>query len=311
MFDEKTTDFYRELCGRFPVLRRMVERSDEESVVRPEETGDPIGDTVHAVRAGGRLIRRYKDRALLLVTDRCAAHCRFCFRGRMVGGGSDISPSELDDAAAYIKNDKDIKEVILSGGDPFSLTDRRLAEIIGVLKDGAGVRTVRIHTRFPVYEPARCVGADAASLRADVIVLHVNHSAEVTPEFRAAAANLGKHAPLLCQSVLLKGVNDSAAELEALSRALLSAGVIPYYLHYPDAAPGVSRFRIPLDEAAGLVSSLRERLPGYLVPRFVVDLPGGLGKTILSGSDPFKKLPSGKYLLESPLTKKPVEFRGE
>lgn len=311
MLREKTTSYYTSLIDSgnpSDPLRRMVSFSDEETRIRPGESDDPIGDILHSRCANGKLIHRYPDRVLLLVTDRCPAHCRFCFRKRLVGNGeSDISDEELDQTIRYITADPNIKEVILSGGDPLSLSNERLTEIIEALKDRAGIQSIRIHTRYPVYDPERCNGFSDVASRTDVFVVHVNHAREITPEFRRAVKTLRASPVLLNQSVLLKGVNDSLQEIEALSRSLFSAGVLPYYLHYPDVAPGISHFRIPLEDAIRIITSLQGRLPGYLIPRLVLDIPGGRGKVVLSGN-PVSRLCDGSYLLKPPFSEKTVAY---
>jgi len=303
MFEEKITEYYQGLIDtEVPdgPLARMLRVSECENKVREGETEDPTGDAVHSRCANGRLIHRYRDRALLLVTDRCPAHCRFCFRRRLVGKTiPDISDNEIEEVSKYLSLNEGIKEIVLSGGDPLSLSNSRLLEIIGALKAKSGL-SVRVHTRYPVYMPSRCSDFhDVASL-VDTFMLHVNHAKEITPQFKKAAAVLGESAFLLNQSVLLKGVNDSVDELEALSRGLFSAGILPAYLHYPDIAPGISHFRIPLKKALGLMNALQKQLSGYLVPRLLIDIPGGQGKVVLSKNPSFP--PDGKILLKSPLS---------
>lgn len=306
MLPQKITPYYESLIDlddpRDP-LARMVRFSPEEAIVQGEEMDDPIGDGSHGCAANGRLVHRYPDRALLLVTDRCAAHCRFCFRRSILGDrAEDITDREVDEAVRYVAAHKEIREIVLTGGDPLSLSDSRLGEVLDRLKTHAGVCSVRIHTRFPVYDPARCdKGISKLVSLVDTLVVHVNHSREITPAFKDAAAVLKGATFLLNQSVLLKGVNDSREELAALSRGLASAGVLPYYLHYPDLARGTSHFRIPLKEAIALVSSLQGHLPGYLIPRFVLDIPGGGGKISLHG-DSLQSCYDGTFRLVSPLS---------
>lgn len=312
MLPEKTTEYYRSLINEndpSDPLARMVLFTDQESKIRPGECDDPIGDRTHAHAANGRLIHRYKDRALLLVTDRCAAHCRFCFRRSVPGTRPpDITDRELEEAIRYIALHENIGEVILSGGDPLALSNSRLLEIIDGLKSIAGERTLRVHTRFPVYEPKRCDGFSVIAARVDTFVVHVNHPREITPAFRAAAAVLKEASFLMNQSVLLKDINDSSEVLEALSRGLASAGVLPYYLHYPDLAQGISHFRIPLEDAICLLGSLQGRLPGYLIPKLVLDIPGGKGKVVLSGHQLSDRL-DGTHRFISPISGTTADYR--
>jgi len=311
MFVEKITPYYRNLIdhdGPDGPLARMVRHSELERRVRPEERTDPIGDGRWQRGANGRLIHHYPGRALLLVTDRCAAHCRFCFRrGRLSRFSSDLTPEELAAACAYLAAHGEIHEVILSGGDPLSLADETLTAVIGAVRK-AGARSVRLHTRYPVYDPVRCESFGPVAAQLDTIVVHVNHRLEITAEFLRAAAALRRARFLLNQSVLLKGVNDSEEELAGLSLALGEAGILPYYLHYPDLAPGISHFRIPLEAAIGLSRALSGRLPGYLIPRLILDIPGGKGKIPLAGQEG-RKGDDGAYLFTAPLTGETVTYR--
>lgn len=312
MLSEKTTAYYESLINPgdpLDPLARMVRFSSEEYVVKPQESPDPIGDRMHSRSADGRLIHRYPDRVLLLVTDRCAAHCRFCFRKRKHEAFySDITDDELAQAIFYLTSHAEIGEVILSGGDPLSLSNHRLLELIAGLRTVASLRTIRIHTRYPVYDPLRCKGFSEVGSRVDTVVVHVDHSREITAPFRKAASVLREASLLLNQSTLLKGVNDSVEELTVLSRSLVSSGIIPYYLHYPDMAEGISHFRIPLHRAIGLVGSLQGCLPGYMIPRLVLDLPQGKGKVVLS-QDSWSTLPDGAHVFTSPLHGDSVVYR--
>lgn len=312
MLPEKITPYYRSLIREndpSDPLARMVIFTDQESQTHPGECDDPIGDRTHARAANGRLIHRYRDRVLILVTDRCAAHCRFCFRRTVPGTRPpDITDQEIEEAMRYIALHENIHEVILSGGDPLALSNSRLLEIMDGLKSMAGERAIRIHTRFPVYDPERCNGFSTVASIVDTMVVHVNHPREITPAFCAAAAILKEASFLLNQSVLLKGVNDSREVLESLSRGLASAGILPYYLHYPDLAQGISHFRIPLEDAIGLVGSLQGRLPGYLIPRLVLDIPSGKGKVVLSGSQ-LSDRSDGTHRFISPLSGMVADYR--
>lgn len=312
MHDEKITAYYRSLIDfddPNDPLARMVCFSDRETAMKPGESCDPIGDLAHSRCANGRLIHRYPDRALLLVSDRCPAHCRFCLRKRILSQGeSEISDQELEEALRYIAGHKEIKEAILSGGDPLSLTNSRLIEIVEALKLRAGVNSVRIHTRYPVYDPSRCDDFKAVAARVDTFVLHVNHRREITPEFCRAASVLRESSLLLSQSVLLKGVNDSFDEIAGLARGLVVAGILPYYLHYPDPVPGTAHFKIPLADAVRLANSLQGKLPGYMIPKLMLELSGGQGKVVLTGTR-LERLASGNYSFTSPVSGKAVEYR--
>ena len=254
--------------------RRELERG-------PEERDDPIGDEVHAPLSG--LVHRYPDRVLLMPTMACPVYCRFCFRRERVGqGAAAMSAAALDAALAYIAARPEIREVILTGGDPMILSPRRLGAI---LRRAAAIETVevlRIHSRVPVADPGRIDGALIAALGQDVpvyVLVHCNHPREIDPAAaRAIAALADSGVPLLGQTVLLKGVNDDADTLAALFRELVRHRVRPYYLHHPDLAPGTARFRLSIREGQALMRALRGRISGLCLPTYVLDIPGGHGK---------------------------------
>ena len=251
----------------------------------PEEAADPIGDAAHSPVAG--IVHRYPDRVLLKPLHVCPVYCRFCFRREMVGpeGLGTLSAEETDAALAYIASHPGIWEVVVPGGDPLILSPRRLRDIMDRLCAIPHVRVVRFHTRVPVVSPERVTDDLAAALRADgsravYIVLHSNHPRELTPTARAACARLiDAGLPMLSQSVLLRGVNDRVEVLEALMRALVETRIKPYYLHHPDLAPGTGHFRLPLAEGQDLMRALRGRVSGLCQPAYVLDLPGGHGKS--------------------------------
>jgi lysine 2,3-aminomutase len=263
-----------------PIARQFVPSPAELTTV-PEERSDPIGDAAHSPVKG--VVHRYPDRVLLMPTLSCAVYCRFCFRRENVGTNGLLGPAELRDAYAYIAAHPGIWEVILTGGDPLVLSARRLAEIVAALDAIPHVRVLRIHTRLPVATPERIDDALIAALTAShktvYIAIHCNHADELTPEVRAACARLSAAGiPLLAQSVLLRGVNDSVEALETLFRALVTARVKPYYLHQLDLAPGTGHFRVPMADGQRLVAALRGRLSGLALPTYVLDIPGGAGK---------------------------------
>jgi lysine 2,3-aminomutase len=250
---------------------------------RPEERADPIGDHKFAPVKG--LVHRHPDRVLLKPLHVCPVYCRFCFRREMVGpaGEGSLSEAELDAAFAYIRAHPEIREVIFTGGDPLMLSARRIAALGQVLADIAHVKIVRWHTRVPLVDPARVTPALAAALRAPRvatwIAIHANHPREFTAEGIAALARLADAGlPLVSQTVLLRGVNDDAATLEALMRAFVENRVKPYYLHHADLAPGTAHFRTTIAEGQTLMRRLRQRLSGLAMPIYVLDIPGGAGK---------------------------------
>ncbi len=254
--------------------------SPAEGTVLPIERADPIGDVPHSPTPG--LIHRYPDRVLLTPLLVCPVYCRFCFRREVVGGGEVRSAAELEPAFAYIEAHEQVWEVILTGGDPMALSPARMAAIIRRLDAIPHVEVIRIHSRVPVVAPER-VGADMVSaLKVSTpvyVVLHTNHAQELTAAATAAcAALIDAGIPMLSQSVLLKGVNDSAEALTALFRALVRNRIKPYYLHHGDLAEGTSHFRTTIAEGQALMRQLRGRLSGLCQPTYVLDIPGGAGK---------------------------------
>jgi lysine 2,3-aminomutase len=261
-----------------PIARQFVP-DPAELDVRPEESADPIGDNAHSPVEG--LVHRHPDRVLLKLVHVCAVYCRFCFRREMIGPGkpNGLSAEGLAAALAYIKAHPVIWEVILSGGDPLVLSPRRLAAVMKRLRAIEHVKVVRVHTRVPAVDPARITPALVRALKASgkttYVVLHANHPRELTAAARAACARLiDAGIPMLCQSVLLKGVNDDAETLGALMRALVECRIKPYYLHQMDPAPGTSHFRTTIARGQELIQRLRERYSGLCQPTYVLDVPG-------------------------------------
>jgi lysine 2,3-aminomutase len=223
---------------------------------------------------------------LLKIVSVCPVYCRFCFRREMVGPGrpSALPPRALREALAYIRSRPEIWEVILTGGDPFILSPRRIRSLVAELAAIDHVKILRWHTRVPVVEPSRVtrdlVHAMQAPGKATYVVLHANHPRELTGAARAACAQLiDAGIPMLSQSVLLKGVNDDPDALADLMRAFVETRVKPYYLHHADLAPGTARFRTSIDEGQDLMRALRGRLSGLCQPAYVLDIPGGHGKS--------------------------------
>ena len=265
-----------------PIARQFIP-SAEELLVQPGESPDPIGDQAHSPVAG--IVHRYPDRVLFKLVHVCAVYCRFCFRREMVGPGkaTALSPAAYRDAVDYIRAHGEIWEVILTGGDPLMLSPRRLAEIMAELAIIDHVRIIRIHTRVPVAAPARVSGEMIAALKvggaATWVALHANHVRELTAEARAACAGLiDAGIPMVSQSVLLRGVNDNAAALEALMRGFVECRIKPYYLHQGDLAPGTGHLRTTLAQGQQLMRALRGRVSGLCQPEYVLDIPGGHGK---------------------------------
>ncbi|MFB2553311.1 lysine-2,3-aminomutase-like protein [Ensifer soli] len=273
---------------RDPIARQFVPDAAE-LAVDPAERADPIGDTAHSPVTG--IVHRYPDRVLLKAVHVCPVYCRFCFRREMVGpqGLGTLTAGELDAAIAYIAEHKDIWEVILTGGDPLVLSPRRLGETLSRLSEIDHVKIVRLHSRVPVVEPGRIDAALIEALHASgkttYVALHANHPRELTAQARAACARLvDAGIVMVSQSVLLRGVNDDVETLAALMRAFVEARIKPYYLHHPDLAPGTAHFRLTIEEGQALVAALRGRISGLCQPTYVLDIPGGHGKTVISAA---------------------------
>ncbi len=265
-----------------PIARQFLPQPFELTPT-PEERADPIGDEAHSPLAG--VVHRYEDRVLLKLTHTCATYCRFCFRREVVGPGGDgeLTGEALDAALAYIAADPAIWEVILTGGDPLVLSARRLGEVLARLEAIGHVKVVRLHSRVPVVDPGAITPERTAVLKgrrtAVYVVLHANHPRELTAAARAACAALvDAGVPMLSQSVLLQGVNDDPATLEALMRAFVETRIKPYYLHHADLAPGTAPFRTTLQDGQALMRGLRGRVSGLCQPTYVLDIPGGYGK---------------------------------
>jgi len=266
-----------------PIAAQFVPR-EAELAMAADDRPDPIGDELHSPVPG--IVHRYPDRVLLKPVLVCPVYCRFCFRREQVGQGNGLLPAaDLDRALAYIAEHPEIWEVIVTGGDPFVLSARRIAALVRRLDAVPHVAVIRFHTRVPVAAPRRVRPALVAALRVDkavYVVIHANHPRELTPAMRGAVGRLVRAGiPVLSQSVLLRGVNDDPAVLEALFRGLVAMRVKPYYLHHPDLAPGTAHFRLDIGAAQRLVAALRGRVSGLCQPTYVLDIPGGRGKVPL------------------------------
>jgi lysine 2,3-aminomutase len=285
-------------------MRALIEAPDDpigrqfipdvaELVTAPHESPDPIADDALSPVKG--VVHRYPDRALLKPLLICPVYCRFCFRREHVGpDGGVLTDAELQAAYAWFAAHPTVTEIILTGGDPLMLSPRRLRAIIATLSAMPPVQTIRIHTRVPVADPERLNDDLAAAMDTDRslwLVVHANHAREFTP---AAAQALRRvralGIPVLGQSVLLRGVNDSSEALEALFRAMVANRVKPYYLHQLDPAPGTARFHVPIEEGRRLLEGLRGRVTGLAWPTYVLDIPGGHGKVPIG---PDYRLPDG------------------
>lgn len=290
-------------------LARQVIPSNEELNFSSLELEDPIGDESWSPVDG--ITHRYQDRVLLKPTFICAVYCRFCFRRYKVSNSKhNLRGQELVNALQYIEAHTEIKEVILSGGDPLTLNDHQLEKLFSRLAQIDHIEIIRIHTRIPTALPSRVTDQFVDLLskckKTVWIVAHINSESEITSEPKAAFAKIANAGiPMLCQSVLLKGINDSEEALLRLFRSLIRQRVKPYYLHYPDLAQGTHHFRIPLEKAISLVKNLRGKVSGYALPQLIIDLPNGKGKVVVEGQWA-KQLDEHRWEFQSPLTGEPV-----
>jgi lysine 2,3-aminomutase len=265
-----------------PIARQFVpDRAELDP--HPHETADPIGDDAHSPVPG--IVHRYPDRVLLKLVNVCAVYCRFCFRRERVGPGRGaLTPAAQRAALAYIASHPAIWEVILSGGDPLMLPAPRLRRVALRLGAIAHVKVLRVHTRLPVADPdaitCDLVAALKDSKKSVYVVLHANHADELTTAARAACARfVDAGIPMLSQSVLLRGVNDDPQTLADLLRTLVECRIKPYYLHHCDLAPGTAHLRTTIAEGQQLMRQLRGRISGLCQPSYVLDIPGGHGKS--------------------------------
>ncbi|NEQ96208.1 MAG: lysine-2,3-aminomutase-like protein [Cyanothece sp. SIO2G6] len=266
-----------------PVARQFIPMA-EELVLLDEELADPIGDDPYTKVKG--ITHRYPDRLLLKPLHTCSVYCRFCFRREKVGQGSEgLSNTELDAALDYIRTHPEVWEVILTGGDPLIMSTKRLQYIVQSLDQIEHVKVIRFHTRVPSVEPERVTDEVVRALKvktAVYVVLHCNSAQEIgEPQRHAIAQLVDAGIPMLSQSVLLKGVNDTPEALEALVRTLVENRVKVYYLHHGDLAQGTSHFRTTIAEGQSLIKALRGNVSGVCQPLYVLDIPGGYGKVPL------------------------------
>lgn len=263
-----------------PLLRQVLPFA-EETVAHPDFVIDPLGEK-DANHVPG-ILHKYHGRVLLVLNGSCAIHCRYCFRRHFpYEAQRERSDAQID----YIKANEDIKEVILSGGDPLLMTDNALFMLINKLEKIHHVSTLRIHSRLPIVLPSRltdevCERLNQSRLKI-VMVIHCNHANELSTSVRHVLERIKPHVDaLLNQSVLLAGVNNNEASLTALSQALFACGVLPYYLHLPDPVAGTTHFHVSEADAVELSDQITKRLPGYLVPRLVKEIAGEPYKTRL------------------------------
>ncbi len=285
-----TTPYYASLMDpdhpSCPV-RMQVVPSPAEAEQSEGDLVDPLAEDAH--RPVAAVVHRYPDRALLLAADRCAVYCRHCTRRRLTHGSeAALGREAVEEGMAYVRSHPEIRDVIVSGGDPLVLSDERLEEMLAGLRAIPHVRILRVATRAPAVCPMRIDRSLAAMLRRFAplfVVTHFNHPKECTEEAERACATLVDHGlPVENQTVLLRGVNSSARILRDLFEKLLAFRVRPYYLHQGDVAAGTGHLRTPLEAGVAIIEELRRTTSGLAVPHLAVDLPGGGGKVTLSPS---------------------------
>lgn len=266
-----------------PLLRQVLPRAAELDQ-RPGFVDDALGEQ-QAERSPG-LLQKYSGRALLITTGACAVNCRYCFRRHYPYQDAPQTLDAWEPALAELSADSSLEEVLLSGGDPLMLSDRRLGELLSRLDAIPHLRRLRLHTRLPIVLPSRVTTELMRALRAlratPYVVVHANHPAEIVGDCARALKRLVRSGvSVLNQSVLLAGVNDDGSTLVELSQRLLDVGVLPYYLHQLDRVAGVAQFEVSEDRGRELIRELRQRLPGYGVPQYVREIPGESSKTPL------------------------------
>ncbi len=264
--------------GRDPLARQVV--PDPRELEDPRAQEDPLAE--EAQSPAPLIVHRYPGRVVFLVSNQCAVHCRYCMRKRRVGPDGGVGRQAVQAGIAYIRRNRRINEVILSGGDPLMLEDAALLDILKALQEIPHVRMLRIHTRVPGVWPGRVTPALIAGLaRFHPLYVNIqfNHPDEITTEAARACSRLADAGlPLGSQTVLLKGINDDAAVLHTLMEGLLAIRVRPYYLHQIDRVVGTRHFQVPVARGLDLMAALRGRLSGMAMPHYMIDLPGGRGK---------------------------------
>ena len=282
------TPYYLSLCDKHdpncPIRKQVVPHALEAREVEGD-LRDPLGEEAHEVAP--ELVQRYPDRALLLATDRCAVYCRFCTRSRIVGsGGGPRSDARLQPAIDYLRAHPEVRDLIISGGDPLAMSTPRIVRILEAVRSVPSIETIRIATRMPVALPQRITNELVQALRPFHpiwIMTHFNHPKELTPQAREGLRRLVDGGfPVMNHTVLLRSVNDDSATLTALFRGLVRERAKPYYLLQADPVRGTGHLRTPLDTGLRIMSELQGRLSGIALPKFIVDSPGGMGKVPVS-----------------------------
>ena len=300
-----------------PIRKQVIPR-EAEMVVAEGEMLDSLGEDEHSPVPG--IVHRYPDRVLFLVTDRCAAYCRYCTRSRLVSNAQDYNfHPEYEQGLRYIESNPEVRDVLLSGGDPLLLSDRKLEHLLSRLRDIPHVEFIRIGSRIPVFLPQRITPALCEIFKRYGPIwmsIHVNHPREATLELKDACERLSfAGVPLGNQSVLLDGVNDDAEVMKALVHRLLRMRVRPYYLYQMDLITGGSHFKVDIRKGLEIIRALRGHTTGYAIPQYVVDAPGGGGKVPLN-PDYVEKITDEEVVFKNyegktfryPLTHSPVQM---
>ncbi len=267
-----------------PLLRQVLPLKDE-NITLPGFNKDPVGD-VNAITETG-VIHKYHDRVLLITTGSCAINCRYCFRRNFPYSEFQLSNNKTSHAISYIKNNPNITEVILSGGDPLLLSDEKLYKLLFQLEQIENIKRIRVHSRIPVILPSR-ITTDFCDMLSKiskpiVLVVHSNHANELNLNVHLACEKIKKaNITLLNQSVLLKDINDSTEQLCRLSEKLFALGIMPYYLHLLDKATGTGHFEVDQETAIALMNQVKQQLPGYLVPKLVREQAGAANKILIT-----------------------------
>lgn len=261
-----------------PILKQFVPLA-EEYVVSKDFFEDPLAEK--ACRKSTKLLHKYHGRVLLVCTSACAMHCRYCFRRHF---DYNVADKIFEKELALIEADETINEVILSGGDPLSLDDKLLEDLLSKIEKIGHVKKIRFHTRFPIGIPERIDDSFLQMLAAIPLqkwfVIHVNHPVELDDDIFAALKKLQMQGiTILCQSVLLRGINDDADTLVELCSKLVDHGIIPYYLHQLDRVQGAAHFEVDQEKGKSLIEAISSKLPGYAIPKYVEEIPGQSGKT--------------------------------
>lgn len=263
-----------------PILRQFVPLPAENED-HPNFTLDPVLD--HTFCKSSKILQKYRGRALLLTTAACAMHCRYCFRQNFEYSKKPSYSQEFD----MLRDDPTIKELILSGGDPLSLSTKQLADLLTDIEEIPHIEIIRFHTRFPIGIPERLdhelLNLLQKGKAQKIFVLHANHPRELDQDVLDRLKNVQTLGiPVLLQSIYLKGVNDTFETLKELYWICVTKGIIPYYLHRLDKVKGAAHFEAPVDEAKTILSQLRESLPGYALPQFVEEIPGLPSKSLIN-----------------------------